>query len=244
MYIIAGDSWGCGEWMLTNESYSVSHGGLSQYLRDDGHKVINLSRGGNSNWANYELLDVWLQNCLISHIQNIFIFQTEWFRDHELRTPWTPKNYGYAIDAYDVNTASITISKWLYALSAIATRYNVKIGIIGGCSDTIWLDKFEMEYPGLYIACQSLTNLCVNDDHRVGTPVTGLHNSVSIAVCKKQAVNQDALNKLLNEIDLGEARHEVWKQNLELFYPDGYHANRIAHRKLYDFLIEMQLIKK
>ena len=48
--VIAGDSWGCGEWtQRDHRDYYVSHAGLAQYLADDGYQVINLSQPGAGN---------------------------------------------------------------------------------------------------------------------------------------------------------------------------------------------------
>ena len=49
MIIIAGDSWGCGEPGVSDDTGpifqygTVTHTGLEQYLQDDGYKVINIS---------------------------------------------------------------------------------------------------------------------------------------------------------------------------------------------------------
>ena len=51
--IIAGDSWGVGEWTDGQRT----HRGLEQYLSDAGHIVINLSRGGMSNMSIIDALD-------------------------------------------------------------------------------------------------------------------------------------------------------------------------------------------
>ena len=60
---IIGDSWGCGEWNFVPGvvGVTITHTGLEQYLLDDDHKVINLSRGGNQNFESIESLEKYLQ---------------------------------------------------------------------------------------------------------------------------------------------------------------------------------------
>ena len=48
--IIAGDSWACGEWQIGSGIFPLCvHKGIEQYAIDEGMKVRNLSRGGDSN---------------------------------------------------------------------------------------------------------------------------------------------------------------------------------------------------
>jgi len=227
MIIIAGDSWGCGEW----EDMKVTHGGLAQYLQEDGHKTINLSLGGSSNWEIYERIQLFfasgIPNYLIEDIDLILVFQTEWNRDFDQKRS-TCTNQRYGMNA---------VSCWQYRLSEIAINNNVKIGIIGGCSDTMFLDKFEHEYPGLFIACQSLTNLCVNNDHRINDPTIIIRPAEDhLKQMKDYCRKSDCLDQLLIDLDKGKLRHSVWSENKKYFYPDGVHPNRLGHKILFDFL--------
>jgi len=80
--IVAGDSWAKGEWdknSRTNENNVVAHGGLQQYLTEDGHEVIDASLGGQSNLAILSLIRQKLD--ANENIDYIFMFQTDPMRE-------------------------------------------------------------------------------------------------------------------------------------------------------------------
>ena len=86
MIVIAGDSWGTGEL----EQATVKHGGLAEFLRNQGHQVENVSMYGGSNFQSLQNLDVCLRKLLlqnrIKEVTHIYVFQSEWHRDLR-RTP-------------------------------------------------------------------------------------------------------------------------------------------------------------
>ena len=72
--IIAGDSWGAGEWTDTG---FVVHRGLEEYARQDGNLVWNISKARESvNQLMPKLQGAQLDNDLL------VIFLTEFFRDN------------------------------------------------------------------------------------------------------------------------------------------------------------------
>jgi len=234
MIVVAGDSWGCGEW----QHRIVQHGGLAQYLAEDNYNVVNLSVGGSSNWDIYDRLKLFFDSntphYLIEKIQTILVFQTEWPRDIESFHP----NKVESLVGTDL------ISSWQFRLSELATEQQVRIGLIGGCSDTMYLDNFEKEYPGLYIACQSFTNLCVNNNHRIENPTYFCRPDDSLLpslkdLYLKQHGTQDLL---LADLENGISRLKTWEDNCDYFYPDGMHANRKGHKILYEFLQAQKFI--
>jgi len=168
MILIAGDSWGAGEWC--SKPLNVTHNGLSRYICESGHTTVNLSRPSGSNLeSSTRIVDFLLCNhdLILSRekLTSILIFQTEWDRDYLLNQKERVErfDYPYIKDRY--------ISMFYNRLSDISIRYNTPVYIIGACSDAIWLDKFESEYPGVSVICQSLVNLLLNNDHRTSTPV-------------------------------------------------------------------------
>ena len=66
--LITGDSWSQGEWDQIDGCATVTHGGISQFLQDDNHEVVNVGRGGYNNLeslhATHDLL-----NDMLSTIQ-------------------------------------------------------------------------------------------------------------------------------------------------------------------------------
>jgi lysophospholipase L1-like esterase len=234
MIIIAGDSWGVGEWSL---DYINTHTGLQQYLEDDGHTVLNVSVGGSSLFSAYNELSrcLYILKALkLDHnITNVFLFQTEWHREANLDiTKDTEFNIEYIHRSLS----------WHYnRFSEIAQKYNITIGLIGGAGDVIWLDRFANEYPGLYIACQSMINLCINDNHRIDNP---LYSLIYPAKLIETLNNISSKNKqfLIDQMELTQNRSKEMKQLLYYFGPDSIHANRNGHKKLYNFLKEQQIL--
>ena len=223
--LIAGDSWACGEWL----EHSVIHGGLTDYLIDQHYKVINLGRPGGSNDDSITRIEDFLNLNKNIIIKNIIVFQTEWTRSNILD-----------IDSEYTSLREGIISKFYYNLSRLSTKFNTTTHIIGGCSDTIWIDLFEINYPGVNVACQSFTNLILTNNHRICSPVYSLMtnnntNSDKIEYFKKQ-FNQYNLKLLLDDIDQGHARLDIWSKNKEFFWPDGVHPNRAGHKILFNFL--------
>jgi hypothetical protein len=229
--VIAGDSWGCGEW----KNSRISHPGLTQYLIDSNYQVINLSQSNGPNRYSGDRISDFLQVNTYLQISCVIVFQTEWTRDIPIECPEVLANdlkYGY------LELKNRLISRFYYNLSRASIKNNIPIYIVGGCSDTIWLDKFETEYPGLHIACQSLTNLLVENNHRNSDPVYGIfvgNTKANIEYFKKNISSKD-LELLLQDIEKGHHRLTTWENNKEYFWPDGGHANQHGHRVLFEFL--------
>jgi hypothetical protein len=229
MILVAGDSWACGEW----NSMDIQHGGLAQYLIENGRSTLNIGMGGGSNFRTI----IWLTNFfksnshLVGQVSTIIVFQTEWNRDKDCLDVG---NDGYIL------VKNKWISQFYYNLSSLSQQLNIPIWIVGGCSDAIWIDKFSEEYPGVQVVCQSFTNLLIHNNHRIDAPVysilTGENNKL-ISTIKKQSDSAD-LSELIADMNRGEARVNTWRSNREWFWPDGGHANRIGHKKLFDFLSE------
>jgi hypothetical protein len=245
MFLIVGDSWGCGEWSLTG---GLAHRGLWQYIEDAGQKAINISTPGSGNLENFDKLRLFFEFGTNDNLQSplgksdsdkIIMFQTQWCRD--LRHPRAPDLL--VDDIFE--TEQRYISHFYYKLSELAEKYKVKICLVGGCSDTVWLDKFTYEYPGLEIACQSMTNLCINNCHRIQEPNfggidAGTVDNILERIGKFKGTTAYYVKSLpeqtLNRIDL-------WKNYPNWFYPNGTHANRHAHKKLFQYLVDNQILR-
>jgi hypothetical protein len=234
--IIAGDSWGLGEQSKDQGYSTTSHSGLTKYLVDAGHQVINLSCGGGSNIESSRRIKDFLDCNPHLNIDSILIFQTEWVRglfvqDTQLLKDDITQGYQQLKDRL--------IYRFYDLLSIVSVKYNVPMYLIGGSSDTIWFDDFETEYPGLQIVCQSLTNLLLENTHRNLNPVHcifGKHIAEEIKYIKKHLNNNADLELLLQDIEKGHYRGDIWENNKEYFWPDGGHPNRHSHLILFNFL--------
>ena len=245
MILVAGDSWGCGEFSGLWKTHRITHGGFAQFLREAGHKVFNFSRGGGSNFESVSRIECLLDegNGFKDSITKIFVFQTDWTRDcwpgyynKITEKDLKESNYNFEI------IRSRIVSRFYYNLRDISQRTEIPIYLIGGCADTLWLDRFELEYPGVQIACQSFVNLLLNQNHRVETPVleSWPPHSEQLIVYAKQHLDNVNLVKLLEDVDLGGQRRQQWRSLYEagLFCEDSVHPNRQGHKVLFDFLSE------
>jgi hypothetical protein len=236
MILIAGDSWSAGEWLNMN----VQHCGLAQYLNDSGHIVCNLGQGGGWNSLTTLKLESFLKlnRFNLNQISHIIVFQTEWIRD---------LTYLYNVQDFDQSYQLLrdrTISKFYHKLSELGQTFNKKIYLIGGASDTIWLDNFSQEYPNIEIVCQSLTTLLLSQNHRTSHPVFSLYGKSHIKIIeqlKTLYINKD-FDLLLDDINCGSQRFYALAANKEFFWPDGYHPNRHSHYILFDFLRNQSII--
>lgn len=239
--IIAGGSWGCGEWGAVpggteaSSAGGITHPGLAQYLLADGYQVVNLSQPGGSNKQTADRVASFLNCNRHLDITCVIAIQTEWVRDLFIESPTIISEdvtHGY----HDLKNR--IISRFYNYLSQASVQYHVPIYLVGGCSDTIWLDRFADEYPGLQIICQSLTNLLINKDHRNTDPVHCIfskRDEEELKYIKKHIGGAD-LELLLTDIERGTQRVTAWSNNKEYFYPDGFHANRHGHKILFELL--------
>jgi lysophospholipase L1-like esterase len=233
--IIAGDSWGCGEWAGRQPHYGISHAGLTKYLIDSGYHVLNLSRPGGTNRYSSDRVSDFLQVNQQLQISCAIVFQTEWLRDVLVEDPVTlteDLTYGYT------GLKNRLMSRFYNHLSQASVQYNVPVYLVGGSGDTIWLDQFTKEYPGLQISCQSLTNLILKNNHNISDPVHALfvNNTESCVEHIKKHLNNADLELLLEDIDKGHRRCDQWRKEKEYFWPDGSHPNRLGHQILFEFL--------
>jgi hypothetical protein len=86
-------------------------------------------------------------------------------------------------------------------------------------------------HANLYTACQSFVNLCLNDTDTIDDPVYSIFTKPEFGA--KEFSTSECY---LEDMDKANDRRLRWEQNHQWFWPDGVHANRHAHRKLYDFL--------
>jgi len=251
MILIIGDSWGIGEWpQRYSGPKSFLHGGICQYLSENSLETINLSRPGASNIEIASRLEHFFDSgtnkCFKNPLtdrpgQGVFVFQTEWYRD------FSPINTANEYEAdfmgkVDPGMPHRYAHRFYHALRDIAQKYQVRINLIGGCSDIIGLDDFEDQFPGVHVVCQSFTNLCVHDEHRVDRIYLG-GSAQAAEMIKKRRNDVEMMEFLDQMINETFDRKKLWEQHPQWFWPDGLHANRQGHRKLLDFLVSQEHIR-
>jgi hypothetical protein len=243
MIIISGCSWACGEWargdtVAENED-PISHKGLEQYLVDAGYTVLNLSQGALSNLQIANRIFTWIDRHPNETISKIFVFQTEYLRDY-----WMSFQEDFLSLTHADSLSGKSISRFYYKLSTISKIAKCPVYLIGELSDTLWIGNMETCYPGVKVVCQSMTNLIVNNNHRVAEPVLDWYlGDTAEAIEKiKKSIPDDEVTKLLKKINDGFERENIVFSNSKYFWPDGRHPNRYGHQILFDFLKHQNLI--
>jgi hypothetical protein len=238
--LIAGDSWPAGVWEK-DVNYPV-HPGICSHLINLGFHVRNLAKPGGSNLESIDRVEDYI-SCNpkeISNIKFILFWQTEFFREvwYYRRHPLEKElAQGYA------QLKDHWIYRPYYKLTELSQQWQLPIYIVGGASDTVWYDDFEKDFPGVKIVCQSITNMLINNCHRIDQPVFcefipgWIDEGDFLNLVKKNITNLD-LKILLEDMELSKQRLKEFSAHPELFYPDGLHPNSVAHQKIFDFLIQ------
>lgn len=242
--LIAGDSWGCGEWNV--ECSAINHKGLEQYLLEDNHQVFNLSKGGSSNLDSINRIRLWFDRFVDVKIDIIIAFQTEFTRDFKhdvIQQEYNKINNDWENIKKITDISSRWVERFYFRLSEIAQEKKCSVLLIGGASDTLWFDNMQIDYPGCTIACQSITNLLLHGSHKIDNPILSWYTNKSFDFIKKIKLAGIHQGEIMSAIDLGMERESSLKENPNLFFPDGIHPNRIGHRILFDFLKKEKYIQ-
>ena len=157
---IFGDSFANGE---TGGEQKLEHLGLTQYLTDDGHLVVNFSRQGNTNYGVTTDYPFHMRQNEHLKFDIALVFGTEPSRSTHV---WID-NIKSGMSVRDVDTH---MNKEYYELLGEAQSiYNVPIYLIGGVADT--LEPSVVEEYDIECICQSLVNLCLKGEHTIEEPV-------------------------------------------------------------------------
>lgn len=251
--LIAGDSWAVGAWSGCHVN-DVVHGGLGQLLAENGRDTLCFGHPGLGNLFVYDVLNNFVRyNQHKIPVDQIIFFQTDWLRDIR-SSNWLNDDHLQVFRQGYVRARDWYVSYLYHRLSELSAEFDIKITLIGGQADTVWLDQFETEYPGVRIGCQSFTNLIVNDNARIQQPV---HSVFKYGGTASRYLTQDQFDRLLDHIkanssqkdlehlvqdlELAQGRDAVFVTNQEVF-PDGLHPGQKAHEKLYQHLLEHDLL--
>lgn len=231
MILIAGDSWGCGEWS-SNEG--ITHGGLAQCLIDNNLPVVNISLPGGNNDEIVAYTKFFLKNNRHLKISKVVLFQTDILRrpnPPDLSRGWldfkTALCYGYFNKIQD-----------------IARSFEIQFLTVGGLADIAISEQELNLLPNVSIACQSFTNLIFNDSAAIVKPITsnfGYDTMHGINKIKSYSTADD-IEILLEDIEEQRHRQDVINSNKQWF-PDGSHPGRGAHKKLFDYLLSNNYLK-
>jgi hypothetical protein len=225
--LIAGDSWSCGEWgdPLPGQLYyqniqGVRHGGLSQYLREDGHTVTLVGEGSSSNSAQVDRV-IQLEKKL-KEFHKIIWFHTDPLRD---------------IDQKEMCNSREGLKQQREKLDRFQYQKLQNLGIeifcLGGCSP-IKIEQIQ-EYTNLKVIIANLQTWFL-PNVKTMDPLGRWW--------KYQNPNLELLSDFeeqerLVETHIKKARDQKTTQEHLLFWPDGLHPNREAHLRLYNYMKDL-----
>jgi hypothetical protein len=199
---IAGDSWGCGEWDLNN--FRVLHTGLEQYFREDGHEVINASKGFINNWTALNRLESVLG--LVKQIDKIIWFVTCPARGMTSRIESDPYQIALENLRSDFNQAS-----------SIAKKFQCEILAIGGLCDVP--DEFQSRHKNIKMLIPNVCSLFIENYP------TSIFGDIGIV---KHIVNPIQARKVASDVG---KKHRLFEQNK--WFPDNFHLGRDAYYEVY-----------
>lgn len=231
MILIAGDSWGCGEWSIDS---GITHGGLAQHLIDNNLPVVNISLPSGNNDKITSYVKFFLKNNQHLKISKVVLFHTD-----ILRTPNPPDlSRGWL----DFKTA--TTFGYFRNIQDLAQTFEIQFLVVGGLGDILFSQEDTKRYPNIVLACQSFTNLIFNDFAGIDNPIVsgfGYDSMHSINKIKSYSTADD-IEMLLADIEEQRQRQDVINSNKQWF-PDGSHPGRDAHKKLFDYLLSKNYLK-
>lgn len=240
--LIAGDSWGAGIPLVNlDSSLDLIYGGITDFISKENFRVINLSKPGGSNLQACDNIENFLKYNPpkeVAQIKTIIFWKTEFFREIWY---YKPKD----LEKELTHSYSTLRDHWIYRpyyrLAEISKKYNKPIYIIGGCSDTVWYDDFEQDFPGVKIACQSATNYILNGNHRIDQPVfcEYLNGWVDpfLELVKPKTFGKE-LEIMLDDMELGFNRIQLFNEYKDVFFPDKTHPNIEGQKILFDLLLD------
>lgn len=218
--LIAGDSWGCGEWSdehlpfnLSLHNLGLTHNGLEQYLRDENFIVKNLSEPGCANQIIYRRLYFELKYNP-NYWDKIIVFQTTPTRD----LPWeNSKKFSY-------DDLIITLDTFLNKFYIALNNLNYPIDILGGCSkvNTGLIAKYE----NLQSSIPSILEFLIPgfNQPRIWTDI--------LQIIDKKNYSTETLEKIINETEI-----LFNLSNLSPYFEkEPYHPDRLAHKNIFEFL--------
>lgn len=212
--LISGDSWGCGEWgQLDDKTWGVTHLGLEQYLKDDGHHVLNVSIGGINNTGSIKLIE---QN-LETNWDYIFWIQTDPLRDVIDKS----KKFWFA-DFQDL--LKIQRNTLIDAYKKL-DNLNCKIQCLGGCSK-INLNDIQY-YKNLNPIILSIPEFLIPE---YSHPLVWFSDNWASKLNENYDLN--TLDCIIQQQKSINSLHKISKY----FYKDHQHPDREGHYVMFQYI--------
>lgn len=222
--LITGDSWSQGEWngdwRSTPSTYCVYHSGINQYLQEAGHQVINVGSGSIGNLQALDNLKTQIDNYKFDYL---IVFFTDPLRDcteQEIKS-------GKLFELLETKT-----KLFLSQLEKIKLEHaDLKIILIGGYAKiTMTNDAVDYIIPSiieLLIPGAMDSNCADSPEWKQYLPLLSVFSNV------------DQKQQIIDFCNQADQKFSIMGQNRHLFYPDGCHPNRHAHRLITDKILTL-----
>ena len=209
---IMGDSWACGEWDLKQK---LAHPGTEQYLRDAGHNVTSVAKGGACNREQTALMAE-------SKADVIIWFLTDPLRDLTI-SGWSHLG-PLTLESYHSRRDSLF-------KAAFDRMSDLPVWLIGGASAVP--DWVASIYPKWRVIVPDLRMWLIPD----AEPIDCLSRTWPYPDCSEDLLTyHEQQEKMLNRHFI-RSENAVQSDEHRLFWPDGHHPNREAHLRLTNKLL-------
>ena len=213
--LICGDSWSAGVW---DQHHTITHGGVSELWRQQGHTVINLSQPGTDPFGLLSPLRGFLFCNPHLNIQEVIWFQNDIGRSFS----WRPLQ----VQAKQTLTQAVECAYTeLYDnLDEIAQTFRVRIRAVGGLTDLV----LEKSWGSIDPVCPSWCGLISDCNSTLLVDQVGL-----------DWLHRNILGHTQEKLDFVERalqRRNFFRAHPEYFFPDGIHPNKQAHELLHRHL--------
>jgi hypothetical protein len=223
--IIAGDSYGLGEWGIGTR---VTHPGINQYFREWGYNVINCAGPGYSLEESFWSLRDCMSNCYQTEDIVLWI-QTDPSRsiDHSTLAQDLKSNNGLNPLLYDI------LDKNYADINDLGKQHDTLIHAIGGLFDL----RCDKTYSNLHFLIKSWMALLMQDRHPTYFEKHfGIVKSVDIKQIALEQFDHALAQKVVVELGQWSQNDQILDQNRHIF-TDGFHPSRQGHRILFEHLI-------
>ena len=239
--LLAGDSWGCGEWKAYNPKLegrpdAIAHKGLEEYLTQDNHEVKNVSVPGCSlKSIYYKLRMQGKKHLLDKEVEDdskpykpydaTFVIVTDALRDIERGTIW---DNAYSYQDY-VDMHNNQLREFIADISRINNKILGQVYLMGGLSK---VTSDLLKDTQLKIAIPSILEFLVPNSKQHDVIFLHHHHTIS-----KHNTNKQAVKRI-------HAQNNLWELYTKesIMWPDGHHPNREGHFKIYQYLKENKFL--
>ena len=239
--LLAGDSWGCGEWKEYHPTIeargtllgAVNHKGLEEYLTQDNHEVKNISLPGASlKNIYYKLIQQGKKYLFGGEVDfdfkpydATFVIVTDPLRDIEKGTLWVA-SYSYQ-DYVEIHNNNLY--EFISSLNSLDQKKYGQIYLMGGLTK---VTSDLVKNTNLKIAIPSILELLVPNSKQ--HDVIFKHHLHTIS---KHNTNKAAVKRIY-------AQNNLWElyTTEPIMWPDGNHPNREGHFKIYQYLKENKFL--